>query len=616
MDIIKFRIWNYKSIVDSQDCYPARGVTILAGKNEAGKTSILEALEDFNSNVNIREKAVPIQNDENKPRIGVWFAVSKDDLNNIFQKIGHVFEIKDDLIEIYLEKNYPNSYSIDDESAKKLGITERTNIDTTALNEEAKPALDTIAAIFNTHAGHLQTFTPPVFDANNPSDTKAAFEKLKNDIEPIKSNIPEPDGNALPENIDKIIALCQKTLNGVSSKDKFTNEFKNNLPNFILFSSFNDIFPNEVLFSDLEKNDWIRDLGIISDLNISIVNSTNNRKKVDHKTKLNIELNDEFKKFWEQDLSKLHIDWDNEKLYFWIEEDGYHYEPEIRSQGRRWHLAFYIRITARARENYRNVILIDEPGLYLHAKAQRDILNKLEEASNDAPIIFSTHSPYLIEADKLERIRLVQKTSTKGTVVENKIHKVADKETLTPILTAIGLEMSDGITQLDKLNNVIVEGPSDYYFLQALKRLLKVTDINFIYGGGCGNMPKVGTILQGWGCNVVYLYDTDQGFKDAQKNIKAEWITTTKEMIEKIPVEGAIEDIFSQSDYVNLVIVDSKIKLKGKNSEHAKSAKRDKVLDSKLFLESIKGDSVQLDKISTQNSIKLLDELKKKFIAP
>ena len=613
MQIIKFRIWNYRSINDSQDCYPAKGVTILAGKNEAGKSSILEALEDFNADKNIKEKAIPIQGDEQKPKISIWFAVSKDDLTELFQKIGHTHEIKDDLVEIDLTKNYPNIYTLSDESYSKLGLVEKTDTQTEKIEQDAKESLEAIAAIFTTHAPMLPNITQPSFDKNNFIQTKAIFEKVKEQIVPIKANIPEPDATALIDQIDNIVSLCQRGIDGKPFRERFIEELKNYIPNFILFSSFNDVFPNEITIADLNSNEWIKDLTIISDLDTSIVSSTNNRKKIDHKTKLNIELNDEFKKFWEQDLSKLLIDWDSDKLYFWIEEDGLHYEPEIRSQGRRWHLAFYIRVTARARENLRNVILIDEPGLYLHAKAQRDILKKLEEASDDAPIIFSTHSPYLIEADKLERIRLVQKTSNEGTVVENKIHKVADKETLTPILTAIGLEMSSGITEIDKLNNVIVEGPSDYYYLHAFKRLLKMSDINFIYGGGSGNMPKVGTILQGWGCKVFYLYDNDKGFKDAQKNIKAEWLTTTKEMIDKIPVNGAIEDIFSHSDYIKLVLGDAKIKFKEQNSVHAKSAGRDKVLDAKLFLESIKANSVSLDKVSEKNATKLLEELKNKF---
>ena len=78
---------------------------------------------------------------------------------------------------------------------------------------------------------------------------------------------------------------------------------------------------------------------------------------------------------------------------------------------------------------------------YLHANAQTDILKNLEESGKSAPVVFSTHSPYLLEADKLERVRLVQKLDDAGTVIHNKIHQVADKETLTPILTAIGLSV-------------------------------------------------------------------------------------------------------------------------------------------------------------------------------
>jgi AAA15 family ATPase/GTPase len=53
--IKKFRIKNYKSIMDSGDCYLTDGITVLAGKNESGKTSILEALSDFDSANSIRE---------------------------------------------------------------------------------------------------------------------------------------------------------------------------------------------------------------------------------------------------------------------------------------------------------------------------------------------------------------------------------------------------------------------------------------------------------------------------------------------------------------------------------------------------------------------------------
>jgi len=613
MKIKKFRIWNYKSIKDSQDCYFSQKVTILAGKNESGKTSILEALEDFNANRDIREKAIPIQDDEAKPKIAVWFACTKDEINEIFQIINHAKEIKSDTSVVCLEKHYPNTFTLGEETIKDFGFEGLNSIDATSIDNEVTEPLEKIAAIFNAHPTELQNLIPPQMNTNELEPTKVEFEKFKTVIESRASTIPEPDSTALIESIDKVVNSLRNALDNASMTVRFIVEFRKRYPNFILFSSFNDIFPNTIPMEDLDKNEWIRDLGIMSDLRVETIKSDNDRKKREHKTKVNIQINEDFKKFWDQDLAELSIDWDTEKLNFWIEENGHSYEPEIRSQGKRWYMAFYIKVTARSKDKSKNIILIDEPGLYLHATAQKDVLKKLESASDDAQVVFSTHSPYLIEADKLERIRLVYKNNETGTIIENKIHKVADKETLTPILTAIGLEMASSISQIDRIKNVVVEGPSDYYFLQSFKRLFNSTDINYIFGGGAGNMPKVGTILQGWGCQVIYLYDSDQGLKDALKNIKEEWVTTTQELISKIPVEGSIEDIFSKKDYKDLVLKsDVKLGKIEKNSKYAKSAKRDKVLDAKLFLESL-SDSITLDPTSSANAKKLLQEIGNKF---
>ena len=246
-----------------------------------------------------------------------------------------------------------------------------------------------------------------------------------------------------------------------------------------------------------------------------------------------------------QDASKLSITWDSNHLYFWIKEDGYPYEPQIRSKGRQWHLAFYIRVTARAKEKVSNIILIDEPGLFLHAQAQKDILKKLENSAKEAQLIFSTHSPYLLEPEKLNRIRLIHKTNKDGTKIENKVHALADKETLTPILTAIGLGLNSGIINFDKANSIVVEGISDFYYMNALKKIINKNEMNFIFGGGAGNMPIVGTILHGWNCKLIYLYDNDQGKKDGKRNLKKNWEIQENLILSITNNPGdAVEDIF------------------------------------------------------------------------
>jgi len=86
MKLKKFKITNYKSIADSGDCYLTDTITILAGKNESGKTSILEALEDFDTDNKIRETAKPIKSPDAIPEISITFIVEKDTIKDFLKK--------------------------------------------------------------------------------------------------------------------------------------------------------------------------------------------------------------------------------------------------------------------------------------------------------------------------------------------------------------------------------------------------------------------------------------------------------------------------------------------------------------------------------------------------
>ena len=88
MKIKKFRIKNYKSIIDSGDCYLTNDVTILAGKNESGKTSILEALRDFDTESEMNEDVKPIKDENAVPEISITFQIRKSVLQEICDTIG------------------------------------------------------------------------------------------------------------------------------------------------------------------------------------------------------------------------------------------------------------------------------------------------------------------------------------------------------------------------------------------------------------------------------------------------------------------------------------------------------------------------------------------------
>ena len=608
MKLKKFRIKHYKSIADSGDCYLTDTISILAGKNESGKTSILEALEDFDTDKKIRENAKPIKSPDEKPEISITFVVEKDTIKEILQEIGSSLKATAD-IELELIKTFPDEYNFGNSTLENeiFGGKEIDKIQKSIGDKWSK--IKSLHGKYPALGGSLFDF-----DFTNLANEKTLFTNFKNATTP---NIPQIDEKDR-DHFSKLLAEVETEINNLenlfATKTKFLNALKKWVPNFILFNSFDDVFPNKIPFAELETNEWIKDLSVISDLDITTIKNSTDRDKHKHKKDVNINLNKDYKKFWTQDISNLSIDWDSQFLYFWIEEDDYPYEPSLRSKGRQWHLAFYVKVSARANENVPNIILIDEPGLFLHAKAQEDILRQLEDSAKEVQLIFCTHSPYLLEADKLNRVRLIHRTKKAGTRIENKVHALADKETLTPIMTAIGLELNAGISSLDKVNNIIVEGPSDVYYLNTFKKILNKNSVNFIFGGGAGNMPFVGTILHGWGGKVIYLYDNDQGKKDGEKNLKDNWLVTKDLILSVLNTAGSIEDIFSPSDFKKFVLGDESKTYTKTNSEHVKKAKLDKVLLAKKFLETCQnGTTISLGKTTMDNITKLIENIESKF---
>lgn len=122
MKLTKFRIKNYKSITDSGDCYFSEKLTILAGKNESGKTSILEALEDFHQDRTIRDEAKPIDGD-GVPEVSVSFLLTPDDVSEIFTEVDISGSVSKDVTITLTKKSGSTTYSIDPESRKQLGLS-------------------------------------------------------------------------------------------------------------------------------------------------------------------------------------------------------------------------------------------------------------------------------------------------------------------------------------------------------------------------------------------------------------------------------------------------------------------------------------------------------------
>lgn len=114
--------------------------------------------------------------------------------------------------------------------------------------------------------------------------------------------------------------------------------------------------------------------------------------------------------------------------------------PESRSLGFRWYLSFFINFLAQTKEANANeyVFLIDEPGIHLHPAGQKDLVKVLENFAEKNQVIYTTHSPFMINREYPERVRLVTK-STHGTLIDTEAYR----QNWKPLRKSIGLMIGD-----------------------------------------------------------------------------------------------------------------------------------------------------------------------------
>ncbi len=89
MKLAKLRICHYKSIVDSGCCDLASDITIFVGKNESGKTAVLEALRDFDKDIGeFAQNAFPLDGNDALPTIELCFKLDPADIDRISLSSG------------------------------------------------------------------------------------------------------------------------------------------------------------------------------------------------------------------------------------------------------------------------------------------------------------------------------------------------------------------------------------------------------------------------------------------------------------------------------------------------------------------------------------------------
>lgn len=234
-----------------------------------------------------------------------------------------------------------------------------------------------------------------------------------------------------------------------------------------------------------------------------------------------------------------------------------------RSRGFVWFFSFLAYFT-HLEENSTQplILLLDEPGLNLHATAQADLLRFIDERlAPSHQVLFSTHSPFMVDAHKFGRVRTVTDDRQLGTLVSSDILR-ADAETAFPLHAALGIELSQ--TLFVGPNVLLVEGPGDVLYLEVLSQALKSEgrvglDDRLVItpAGGIAKLPAFVTLLGANKLNTVVLVDSSSTDVAPVARLKEAGRLGTGGLVQIGDAVGEpdadIEDLFEADLYVALV---------------------------------------------------------------
>jgi hypothetical protein len=272
---------------------------------------------------------------------------------------------------------------------------------------------------------------------------------------------------------------------------------------------------------------------------------------------------------WKDRQLKVRFNLDGDHFDTLISDPNSVYDVEVnldeRSRGSQWFFAFYIVFAADTDEGDAEdaIILLDEPGLYLHAKSQADLLRHLEtDFSNQ--ILYTTHSPFMVPTNRLDSVRTVNISEAHGTTVSN--DPTGDSRTLFPLQAALGYDLAQSL--FVGPNNLVVEGVTDFWILSAVSDYLNTfnksglhQDLTITPAGGAQKVHYMVALLTSESLNVIVLFDDEKDAKKTRddlikgKLIRWENVVFTSSAFQEGtgPKESDIEDVLDPETYDLLV---------------------------------------------------------------
>lgn len=250
----------------------------------------------------------------------------------------------------------------------------------------------------------------------------------------------------------------------------------------------------------------------------------------------------DFKSWWKQGDYIFNFSVDGDYFRIWVSDNIRHdkIELESRSSGLQWFFSFFLIFMSEADHEHKNtIILLDEPGHTLHPMAQKDLSLFFNELATKNQLIYTTHSPFLVDAMNITQTKVVYFEDDGITQVSDdlQINKNMAKKSIYPINSAIGLTVSD--TMLIGCKPIIVEGVSDQIYMTFIKRfLMKIgefmssDELIFMPVGGTKNIKPVVSIISGRDSDLPFvIIDNDESGQTKKKSLEKDLYANEKDKI-------------------------------------------------------------------------------------
>ncbi|WP_208458931.1 AAA family ATPase [Burkholderia sp. BCC0398] len=274
-----------------------------------------------------------------------------------------------------------------------------------------------------------------------------------------------------------------------------------------------------------------------------------------------VQLTDEIRAVWRPrqgraEADKLRIVADGQYLKVVVEDDlGVEIELHQRSEGFQWLVSFFVVFFAEAAGKHQNaILLLDEPGLSLHGLKQREFRSTISRLAEKNQAIYTTHSPFLVGPDELDLVRVVDMTERRsGTKVHTTVMS-GDPAALLPLQEALGYDLAQSLFTQER--NLVLEGLTDYWYLDATSALLRAANLTalnekiaLVPAASAGKVVYYATILYAQQFKVAALLDSDSaGDQAAQQEtlthtLGNKGILRTKDAYTGLVANPEIEDL-------------------------------------------------------------------------